>query len=511
MGIPRFFKWISESFPDTIIKRSIDKKKINSKPFIEADALYIDANGIIHNCVKEIYFPETKIRFAPKAHGGEKVENKTEIIEQKAEQSEKQKKVKLFQEILKYIIKIYSIVQPKELLFIAIDGTAPVAKQAQQRQRRYKSAADKTDDQLKIFDTNAITPGTKFLRDLTFYINKNIKDKFNCDVLFSPPTDPGEGEHKLMNYIRTHKNLTHVVYGLDADLFMLTLSSHCSSIYLLREDNFSTSRFDDFFHIVKVHDIAKNLFQKWGNGKTQENFINDFIFICFLVGNDFLHNIPSLWDLEGSIDMMLLALNVQITDFDNELTVDRLNLMRFLKKISLVETELLSAQLKTNRYENKVLKNALVGKSVILDKYREGYYKKAGVENIDSFCKSYLEGLTWVNYYYHHQPVNWRWIFPYHYSPLLTDLASYLEKNSYEPVHLVKQMPLTENQQLLCVIPPKSKGLLPEKLQKYYIDERFKAFYPEKFERDLSGKMRDWEAIALLPFIDMKIIMSVSE
>ena len=220
----------------------IQKKIEANNPRV--DNLYLDMNGIIHPC----------------CHPTDKPQPKSESD--------------MFNLIFEYIDDILGIVKPKKVLYMAIDGVAPRAKMNQQRSRRFRTAIEAQEKKEKeaslkniwmqegikfsgkptrnddfVFDSNVITPGTEFMFDLSKALQLFIVERFhndpkwkNLQVIFSDAFVPGEGEHKILDFIRSQRvqtaynpNTSHCIYGADADLIMLGLSTHETSFFILRE------------------------------------------------------------------------------------------------------------------------------------------------------------------------------------------------------------------------------------------------------------------------------------
>lgn len=308
-GIPKFFRSMSERYP--LISQLVEENKVP-----EIDRLYLDMNGIIHNCSH------------PNDEDAHFRMSETDI----------------FLAIFSYIEHIFLKIKPRELFFLAVDGVAPRAKMNQQRSRRFRTAKEARDIKLKAlargeelpeeeaFDSNCITPGTPFMARLSaqlkWFINKKVTEDAawqGPEVILSGHDVPGEGEHKVMEYIRLAKaqpgynpNVRHCLYGLDADLIMLGLLSHDPHFALLREEvnfgprkkKFGGLESQNFFllHLSLFREYLDLEFSELRSTLpfeySLERIIDDFILLNIFVGNDFLPHLPGLHINEGALPLL---------------------------------------------------------------------------------------------------------------------------------------------------------------------------------------------------------------
>jgi 5'-3' exoribonuclease 2 len=231
----------------------------------------------------------------------------------------------------------------------------------------------------KAFDSNLITPGTPFMDILAASLRYWCAYKLNTDpawakmkVIISDATIPGEGEHKIMNFIRSQRsspdhdpNTKHVIYGLDADLIMLGLATHEPHFRVLREDVFFQDSKAKMCKLCgqKGHDARSCRGEaKEKDDENQETHmsaalvpkpfiwlhvsilreylaveldvpglpfrfdleraIDDWVFMCFFVGNDFLPHLPALEIRENGIDTLMAIWRENLPRMGGYLTKD---------------------------------------------------------------------------------------------------------------------------------------------------------------------------------------------
>ena len=534
MGIPSYFSYIVKNHSQVI--RKLDKKFL-------VNNLYLDANSVIYDCVHRIDF--TKL-----------VDSDITTIQNA-----------VFAKLDEYI----SLVSPNNNIFIAFDGVAPVAKLEQQRQRRYKSSY-----QNKVFETitkksdpwntTAITPGTDFMHQLNKHVRIRFNDpkKYNVKRLIVSPSDEyGEGEHKLFKYIRDneeeHKNSTTIIYGLDADLIMLSINHLPISrnIYLYREtphfiQSINSDLLPDESYLIDIPELSNvitttmNSFngddsndsndviikESSDNEKiTKMNRVYDYILLCFFLGNDFMPHFPSINIRTGGIDKMLNAYKATMGPKDVLTDGNKINwrnmrkLILFLAKAEETnfkqEMKLRDKREHSNMPEDtpedKIKKfEAMPTYKRDIEKYinpfnpnwEKRYYKSLFELEIDDtrkqqICVNYLEGLEWTLKYYTSGCPDWRWHYKYNYPPLLSDLIQHVPYFDTEFISKKADRPVSEVTQLCYVLPKQSMKMLPSKVYNKVIRDH-KHLYNDEFKFQWAFCRYFWESHAVLPEIDIE-------
>ena len=525
MGVKYFFKWFKESFPKTISKYD---KRFTKNPKL----LMLDLNSLIHNACQKVY-----------QYGA--FESKVLLRKSPNIASNEERDQRVFETILENISALVLMVDPQEIV-ICIDGVAPISKQIQQRQRRFLTT--KTDGG---FDSNCISPGTDFLYKCGIYLKSHLEKKLATEwlnvttIYFMDSLVPGEGEHKLFDYLRMHnqtieeKKFTVFIVGNDADLIMVALLVSAiflqrTPIYILREDTVTRKT----YLTIDINQFKQSLtsFAQMKPKYKTDNFARiacDFIILCFLVGNDFLPPIPLFNIYDGGLDLMMkhyFASELYLTTQNqpratvlkgNEYTLKKIvinfeNIRGFFKHILTIGHQ--SVQHYRTRifgYPNTLLDVTLKKEPILTDvitHYLRAYSLQHNITK--ELTHSYLLTIDWIfNYYlYGGSTIDWNHYYPSQFAPTVLDLQVHL--NSFTPLlnpnnESVPSSNVTDPFfQLLCILPPHSAHLLPPPLNEALLHD-LKAFHPSEIEIDYDGKLNSWEGIPILPHLNHEYIYKV--
>lgn len=522
MGIPSYFSYIVRNHPQIIRKLCDIKLQINN--------LYLDCNSIIYDAI-------LKIDFKTLAQGKE-----TDTI---------------ISMVCKKIEEYIAQLRPNKCVYIAFDGVAPVAKLDQQRDRRFKSIyqSNVTRSILKTsgpdpWNTAAITPGTIFMKRLNDECRHYFADpaKFSVgNIVVSGSDCHGEGEHKIFEHIRAnpvqHRDEITIIYGLDADLIMLSINHLpiTNKLYLFRETpefikSISQELEPNESYIMDIPELAMTITQNMNNDiemtdEQRKNCIYDYIFLCFFLGNDFMPHFPAVNIRTGGVDKMIQAYKATIGGTNENLTDGKTifwkNVRKMVKFLADNEEEFIKTEYKSRDRREKQLMPDITPQNKVdkfmsmpcyersIEKYinpfkpdwQTRYYKSLFKVDIDEtrqkqICTNYLEGLEWTMKYYTVGCADWRWSYNYNYPPLLCDLLEYIPYFPTEFIKDSKPNPVNPLVQLCYVLPKQSLQLLPQNLYGALIKEKLD-WYKADCEYDWSFCRYFWEAHTNLPYLDI--------
>lgn len=561
MGVPGFFAWLLKN------KNKLGASNlILSQLDIQIDWLMLDTNCLLHPCISHVI---------------EKYKNNLLNIDKTIDIRTQLEKI-IWDNIELYIDNMIDEIKPK-YIYIGIDGVAPMGKILQQRQRRYRYLFDKkikldsvknntaNTDNLEIPITSIeLTPGTNYMERINKCMEKYVKKlgKRGIKYVYSSYHDEGEGEHKILQYIKN--NLTPddsiVIYGLDADLLFLSLGLNSNSnLYVMREKQVFTNNpvnmdiiinksqefLESNYNFVKVCELELLI--------TNLNIsIDDFIVLCYLIGNDFLPGLVTIDIKKGGLDKIFkawenLKINIGIgTEYESNGKIKshlvykdnlkyKINL-EILKELfeELVWTEkyiwknmnrdnimnqdnLELEQMEKMKYSKQYDKNELMKKFLngtssnidFLDKIEfncsnEYYSYYLGINSIhidnniiQKMVQDYINCIEWCINYYLDDCISWSQSYNFPIAPLIEDIIYFFPTKT----RIKKDSRiLNPVEQLILAIPLDTWEYVIEKNIIELINENKNIGYmfPKEFPIDINKENLFWKCQVRIPIVEYK-------
>jgi 5'-3' exonuclease len=531
MGIPSYYRRLVDKLPALITKAHPGA----------IDWLWMDFNCLIYHCLRA---PE--LRPYPGEAGRVAWEDE------------------LLAAVVRYTERVVGEVAPKEGVYIAVDGVVPLAKMRQQRLRRFKSSFEKAEktkatvsEQLPgqgaggrpapegaggpPWDANAITPGTAFMSRLRSTLEAAIA-KGGLPWKLSSADEPGEGEHKLMREWRsgTYRGSRYAVYGLDADLIVLSLLNQDTlhrvaepvDVWLFREDvDLEETGADTTYSWFDIQVLRQQLrIDLTGVTVT----LRDYCFAMSFLGNDFLPVSLSLKMREDGHDELLTALRrlrqPLLDPRTDEVCVE--GLRELMGGFADAEASRVSRSVERKRILHTRMTeetgfgepNWPIGQFVetcLLNwedrpRLRSGWqdtYRDVFLGRVPALkaAEAYLQGVQWIWSYYRGGDVCYNWMYPWTMPPLWVDVSAWLTKRGLpalgEPV--LRAGDVTTLEQLCLVLPPRSANLVPVA----GLHRRFAAaapwLFPASFGFHSAGKRWFWECEPEIPIPTLTEVKSV--
>jgi 5'-3' exonuclease len=491
MGIPSYFRKILQKYPGCCQGRAPEN----------ISGLYFDFNCLIYRCLKNV-----KLEWSEETNDAWEGELLEEIK-------------KTIKEVIREAY--HNSVGLAKKIYLAVDGVVPMAKIRQQRVRRFKSAwlRDQNTNGKESWDTNAITPGTEFM-------DKMVKSLEGNGWEISGVRERGEGEHKIMKKIREDADGIKgplLVYGLDADLILLTMlagEEKKREIWLMREaqefhwDKKEEKKEQDYTY------MNMNEFKMRNQLKNRDQIVN-YVGLMSLMGNDFLpHSITHKLGDDGHEYVMEELKRMTYNKEKWLITEEGKVRVSILKEIATRwaedEREKLFMMIRKKReqagrgvlkgmeeIEGKPLewmieKELIDEEGQLMENWREIYTNKWVRHDEKEICREYAKGCQWVMDYYLGKNVDRGWMFRSWVPPLWSSLRDNLE-GEYE-IEWAEGWDVEAEEQLVMVLPVRSWGLIGRKEYRE-LPRKIPQMWPIDFGFFSLGRKWLWECEALVPVL----------
>lgn len=508
MGIPSYYKKWVDTCPGLVQLLH---------PSVKVDWLFMDFNCLIYQCIQQPSMPVYQ-------------------VDQEAEWEEE-----LLNHVEQYTKKVIQYVQPVKGVYLAVDGVVPMAKMRQQRLRRFKSQWMAKKDGGCKWDTNAITPGTPFMEKLHKRLELIRNRSSLSQFIVSNSNEPGEGEHKVMHFWRSHPE-THssvvAVYGLDADLIILSLLSrlqlqHTSPIWLFREQMEKGKGVHDPFTGEECFEwFGIHVLQEWLRQRLcSDSALFSYCFAMSVLGNDFLPRSLHLTLREDGHEELLCTLQQTGPLVDEDLQIQPGYLLLFFQLLAMNEDDRMNRYLMRRKRMVQIYSNTETGlgesnwpcaqfeeKHLLLrgrslhPQWRERYldffsFTEEPELYIETLCREYLYGIQWIWAYYlgKSDEIDYDWYYPASLPPLWSWLAQHSDLPEFPGTVHVRVDQIRPQEQLCVVLPLSSWHFIRDPILRQF-PQQMPYYFPDAFEFDALGKRFFWECEPILPIPSIREI-----
>lgn len=429
MGIKKFYLYLRKSYPWVFVK---DHNKL------KVECLAIDTNAIIHNVAKDVYNLNMK-------------ENKD--IQDVYLNPEKYEDMTI-KKVITTIEGLRNEYKP-EYIIIALDGVPVMAKIAQQRKRRFPDDSRHFDQQPKPryisqngWSSSTVSVGTKFMDKVSKSIKKYLKALYKDEEIqyvYSSHRSPGEGEHKILKYLREYDFKDVLFYSPDSDILLLSmmLNTHIfvrSDVYI-EKDGIMLTDVNKLKQAFNIH-------------------TNDFVLLSYLSGNDFIPCIPEFDNIDGSMPVLLQVYKKLGKRLTTDTDIDWGNFKMFLQMCMTFRSAFIYP--KEERYKNITIKD-----KVDFSLFDFIHNKDKEDMNLNEMCKYYFQTLYWNLKYYIGEDIDtsYQYPYPFEFAPTLSVILDNFTEDSYnfEFKHFTYLKPI---EALATIIPFTDFYLLPLEARK---------------------------------------------
>lgn len=372
-------------------------------------------------------------------------------------------------------------------VLVAADGPPPLAKMMQQRGRRFisrykcpASAGPPAPAHLRgsdPFNRSDITPGTPFAARLDSAVRElcgalHRSGRFGGGVVYSGTDEPGEGEHKIMRALRgaerTDSSGRPVIYGLDADLLLLSMlhgSRTGAWPVVAREADALGASANGGAGVGLCFVDLQAVCPKIAGGSDKKR-VGNHVVCSFLCGNDFLPPLSCLsvqdgWidklrEMSADLDLAAASASSAASSSSGGLAVDASQLAVLLARLAgredadffRADDRYWKARPRVDSASEAWNSHPLINRDETLRSVAPGtpgwrrrfYGRVMGIrhgEDVSRACSEYAAGIAWCAAYYSggHGALGDEpsWFYPFHYGPASADLANHVALDAGSP------------------------------------------------------------------------------